>query len=94
MKKLNLVVATLCAATLPLLASAQQDNIERSQPTIDVEKEKREFQQLDANKDGALSMEEAKNSTVSDFAKADVNQDNKLSLGEYVSAARTDVGRQ
>lgn len=45
------------------------------------------FEQLDQNKDGALSESEASRVPGLDFKKADTNHDRKLSRAEYETAA-------
>lgn len=50
------------------------------------------FEQIDKNKDGALSKSEAKQAPGLDFSKADVNRDGKLSRAEYETAAMSTGG--
>ena len=50
------------------------------------------FEQIDKNKDGALTKSEAKQATGLDFDKADVNRDGKLSRAEYETAAMSTGG--
>jgi EF hand len=45
------------------------------------------FEDVDANKDGQISKEEAANVEGLDFASADANQDGMLSREEYEAAA-------
>ena len=90
MNKLKLIVLTGCVAFLPVVAMAADDNKAQS-PTIKTEKEMETFKNLDTDKSGGISSDEAKAGGLRDFAKADKNKDGQLDINEFVLLTREEV---
>lgn len=95
----SLIALALAAAwagsALPATGAADDKPASRAAPSADRQSAERRFQELDRNRDGALSRDEANDAAElqTRFSELDANNDGKLSLDEYrvVTAGETET---
>lgn len=81
MKKIKI---TFCCAIIAFQVSAKQTNYDQHTPP----KPEEVMQDMDINKDGKISKEEAKGPIVDDFKKIDLNKDGFITLVELKKAPK------
>ena len=85
----KLTTAVIAALSLPMLALSQEQDAKSLADGTWFDKEKMEFEQMDTNKDGAVSSEEAEEAELEGFSEADINLNEEISLHEYIYHVRT-----
>jgi hypothetical protein len=110
MKVHKFAIAIIAVLSVPLIAIAQEQdintpeqNVESRQqgleaPEPDVRapddptafsKERMEFEQMDSDKSGGVSAEEAEAAKLEGFSEADINLNEEISVHEYIYHTRT-----
>jgi len=90
MKKIAL---TMFALTLIFSCKTNQENKERQQPDGERPTSSQLISEMDADKDGKLSMDEVKGPIANDFENIDSDNDNFISLEELDKAEKTRENR-
>lgn len=83
------IVLTMFALTLIFSCKTNQENKERQQPDGERPTSSQLISEMDADKDGKLSMDEVKGPIANDFENIDSDSDNFISLEELDKAEKT-----
>ena len=87
----HVIGAAIAAAFFVAMPAQAADKSEKSSSSGATREASREFSELDKNKDGYISKDEAKGSEhEKDFAKYDKNKDGKLSKQEFSAAEKAE----
>ncbi|MFV1448008.1 EF-hand domain-containing protein [Maribacter sp. HS] len=87
------IVLTMFALTLIFSCKTNQENKERQQPDGERPTSSQLISEMDADKDGKLSMDEVKGPIANDFENIDSDNDNFISLEELDKAEKTRENR-